>query len=351
MTAPRPYQVCLYVGPSAPVLADVRVVDLTPADDTPAAVLARLRESALNPADLRSRVLFVADGDASYRDRTLMVYAALLGFARRRLDVAFGVDAEALVMADFDVALRKTADAGRPETAIAQVQVGGPVRTDLPYVDISDGFTPAKTSLLRYARRLRFVPAPVLGHALPQLVAIAALRARGESDKLPYLCTGSEPVPTEDTVADVVGVCLDTLRREGEDVRRSLRSENRDSIAAKAEPTLRAQRLVDADAVPVRDTLVRLGGRSKVVEVAAKPGTPEHEAGQTVPLEVWHCPRPDRHTNGDATPSARITVTGAQGEGAFQCYKCDRERTGSLRLVMDVRGCTVDEAADWLLAS
>ena len=346
MSAPRPYQVCLYVGTDVPALDGVRIVDLTPAQPTPDAVLDRLRDSGLTPSDLRSRVLFVADGGTpELRDAALLVYAALLGFAKRRLDVAFGIDGEVLEMAEFDALLRRQPDAGRPEAILNAAQVGGPARDDLPHVDISAGFAPSDVSVIRYTRRLRFVPPAALGHALPQLVALAALRARGDADKLPYLCTGLEPAPSED-VTEPAGVCLDTLRRGAEEFRRAQRTDNREAFADKVELTGRLQRLAAADQIPLADVLTRLGARSKTIEVDPRPGTPEFQQGVKVLQEVWHCPRPQRHTNGDATPSARIST---KADGGFQCFRCDRERVKALRLVMDVHGCSPDEAADWLL--
>jgi hypothetical protein len=348
VTAARPYQVCLYVGSSAPTLPGVRVVNLTPAADTAESVISALRSSDLTPADLRSRVLFVADGGSVYHRRSLLTYAALLGFAKRRLDVSFGLADEALVMSDFDAALRRTPDAGRPTGLLPQAQVGGPARTDLLQVDLAKGLTPETASVLRYSRRLRFVPPPALAHALPQLVVIAALRARGDTDKLPFLCDGSEPAPVPADSTEVVGICLDTLRREAEDIRRSFRSDNRDALAEPVPTPAWRERLVLAASIPVVETLNRLGARSKLIEVDAKHGTDQAARGEKVTVEVWHCPRPDRHTNGDATPSARVTVK--NGVTSWQCYRCLRERVDSLRLIMDVRDCTADEAADWLLA-
>lgn len=350
MTVPasRPYQVCLYVGPSTPTVEGVRVVDLTPAEPTPASVLDKLRASDLTPADLRSRALFVADGDSEYRTATLLAYSALIGFAKRRIDVSFAVDGDSLSMADFDAQLRKIKDAGRPEQVLATAQLGGPARQDLAYVDATAAFTGEVVSIIRYARRLRLVPLHSTAQALQQLVAVAALRARGTVDKLPFLCDGTEPGPSVDTPNEVVGLCLDTVRRNAEELRRSLRSDNREAIADRVEQTTQQRRLTEADAVPVEAVLQRLGARSKIVEVAAKPGTPEAEAGAPTQIEVWHCPRPNRHTNGDANPSSRVTVQ--HDSALFQCFRCDPERVGSLRLVMDTRGLTAPEAADWILS-
>lgn len=345
MSVERPYQVCLYVGPSAPDLDGVRVVNLTPPVLEPDAVLDALRAAELTPADLRSRVLFVADGGADYRDVTLWVYATLLGFAKRRLDVAFAVDGEALAMDELDAVVRAAPIPDKPELPFEVVQVGGDVRADLPHVKIGAVLTAGDSAAIRFARRLRFVPADAPALAVPQLVAVAALRARGLHEKLPMLCRGDEPV-SSDQGPDSAGVCLDALRRAGEDLRRGLRSDNRDALADRAEEILYA-RLAEADAIPVERTLVRLGAKSKIVDLPARPGTPEHEAGTTVPTEVWHCPRPARHRNGDSNPSSRIVTKGDQA--LFQCFRCDPERVGSLRLVMDVLGKTGAEAANWLL--
>lgn len=336
----RPYQVCLYVGPAAPALPDVRVVDLTPLQAEPAAVLERLAAAEVTPADLRSRVLFVCDGGPDYRDKALMVYAALLGFAKRRLDLAVSLSGDVIETAAIDAALRAQPDAGRPTAPVLDLQVGGQPREDLAQLHLVGIPSRAALSTLRYARRVRFVPDEQLQVALTQFVALAAVRARGNSDRFPTLCTGTEALEHEGTL----GVDLDGLRREAESLRRSLRSDNREAIAEPAELTERQRRLVAADLVPVEQTLTRLQARSKVVEVPARPDS-EDQSPTTV--ELWHCPRPQRHSNGDATPSARVHAK----TGTFQCYRCDPERVGSLRLVMDVHGVSPDEAADWILTA
>lgn len=348
MSVERPYQVCLYVGPQTPTLDGVRVVNLTPAEHTPESVVETLRAAELTPADLRSRVLFVADGDSSYRRATVMTYAALLGFAKRRLDVAFAIDGEALTMDTFDASLRTMPGIVRPEVLPEVAQVGGQPRADLVHVDVTAGLTLATAATIKFARRLRFVPPESTAAAIQMLVAIAALRARGPQDKFPLLCDGTEPGPVAGAAPDAAGVCLDTLRRSGEDIRRGLRSDNRAALAPCLEHNPFA-RLVEADAVPVETVLVRLGAKSKIVDLPAKPGTPEHAEGVTVPTEVWHCPRPARHTNGDANPSSRVIVKG--DTAVFQCFRCDPERVGSLRLVMDTLSMTGAEAADWILSA
>jgi hypothetical protein len=326
----------------------VRVVDLTPAEPTAQGVLDALRKAPLSPSDLRSRVLFLADGDSETdRDVALMTYAALLGYAKRRLDASFELDGAPLPLADFDKALRRSADLGRPEELPAQLQVGGPVRDDLPHVDISSGFSPALVTAIRYARRVRFCPSPLLALALPQLVAVAALRGRGESERLPFLTRGDEPVEVDES--GVVGVCLNTLRRDGEELRRSLRSDNRDAVADKVELTARQQRLLDASNLPVEQTLRRLGARSRMVETDPRPDSEEAARGEKVTVELWHCLRPENHTHNDATPSARVSPMREDLLG-FRCFRCLPEKVDSLRLLMWAHDLSADEAADWLLA-
>lgn len=343
MTHPvRPYQVCLYVGPTAPELAGVRVVDLTPADLTVEAITQALADSNLTASDMRARVLFVADGGSDHLPHAILAYAAVIGLARRRVDVTFTVhDGSAFPMSDFDTAAR-TMPAARPAEPIALAQVGGTPREDIPHVNIDNGLSAAATSTLKYARTLRFAPGRVPAIAFPQFVAVAALRARPDSERLPLLSTGDEPAD------NVGGVDLEAARRAGEQLRRQTRTDNRGAIAPRTSHDGYAA-LVRADSVPVSATLIRLGARSRIVELPARPGTPEHETGALVPTEVWHCPRPDRHNNGDQNPSARIEAR--DEHELFRCFRCDPERIGSLRLVMDTLSMTGAEAADWLLAS
>lgn len=318
--ATRPYQVCLHLGPATDLGPNVKAVDLTPAAPTADSVLEALRGSSLAPADMRSRVLVQLGQDGP---TSALLYAALIGFAGRRLDVSF--QGQSHLLADLDANLRALPDAGRPEEAINQVQIGGPARTDMPYLPAIDPNNRVAVSIVRYAKRVRLVVSGDPLTAVLQLVAVSALR-RGKVDRLPFLVVGEEPAPTEDAPLAEAGICLDTLRRNAEDLRRSLRSDNRDSLAPAQEPTARSKRLDAAGNIDIETVLTRLG--SKI-----------GEAG-----EDWHCPRPERHTNGDQNASMKVT------RGRVRCYRCDPERIDALRLVMDVLRVSPDEAADWLLS-
>jgi hypothetical protein len=319
----RPYQVCLYCGGSAPAIEGVKVVDVTPASSATDDVVASVESSSLTPADLRARVLFAVDDTSDPQEvrRAVAAYAAWVGFAGRRLDVACGPE---VVSADaLDAHVSSLADAGKPEVPVEQVQIGASRDDDLPVVGQS-GIDPATVSALRYARRVRFVPAGSASDAISGFLVVAGVRQRGDQDRFPYLVDGTEPValPEEGTV----GLCLDDVRRRAQELRRSRRSDNRDALADKEPLDARRRKLLAASANEISSTLSRLG----VV--------------QDEETELWHCPRPSRHTHGDANASMRVV------KGRVKCFRCDAERIDSLRLVMDVTSMTVDEAADWLLS-
>ena len=318
------YQVCLYVGEAPPVSDGLKAVDLTPARVDADAVLEALVASKLTPADLRARVVVKVGGDAR---GAVAVYAALLGFAGRRLDVTDGQ--RVVNAADLEEGARQLKDAGRPETLPAQIQVGPVTHPQLLSIDTRSALSPVSVSAIRFARRVRFVPAagpsPALD-AVAQLVVLAAVRVRGSNDRLPYLVEGTEPAPPEEDPTAVSGLCLDTLRRAGVELRHTLRADDAGEVAEKAAISARQRELMAASAVPVETALTLLG------------------ATQDANTGLWHCPRPDRHTHGDANASMRVV------RGKVQCFRCDDERVDALRLAMDVLGAVPDEAAEWLLA-
>jgi len=322
-TISAPYQVCLYVGPEASPVEGMKVVDLTPVELTPDAVLAKLKTSELAPSDLRARVVLKVEGDPYL---AVAVYAALMGFAGRRLDVTDG--STLVVVADLESRLRALTDLGKPDPVPVQIQVSPTPHRELPSISAADGLSPADISAIRYAKRVRFAPAdgdPAALAAVSQLIILAELRARGDVERLPYLVNGDEPV-SDDDAASAVGLCLDTLRRSAVEVRRSMRTDDRSQLAPKADLTTRQRTLLAASAVPIEKVLSRLGA------------TQDESSG------LWHCPRPERHNHGDANASMRVV------RGKTQCFRCDQERVDSLRLTMDTKGLVPDDAATWLLA-
>jgi hypothetical protein len=318
------YQLCVHVGPrpAVGVPDTARFVELAPTASTAEAVLAALESAAVDPSDFRTEVLCSLECE---RDLALLVYVALVAYAQRRLDV---VANGRIVEADrIDRLARNIVDAGKPESVPAQLQVGVVQHPVLHTVLFSANLSPVEASLIRYARRVRFAPAQDVSAAVTQLLVVAGIRARGTTDRLPYLVQGVEPEPDAESPLAVVGVCLDTLRSAALSIRRRVRSGDRRAIIPTQPASPRRSKLDDAAAVSIEDALRLLGGR------------------QNPDSGLWHCPRPDRHNNGDANASMRTV------KGLVRCYRCDGERVDSLRLAMDVLGLGPDDAAAWLLAA
>ena len=317
---PAGYQVCLCVGLPPAEMQASRGVDITPAAPTAEAMIAAIRTAGIEASDLRAKTLLSLDCDAA---TAALAYAAVVGFAGRRVDVLVAgtlIQSELLYRAGIKM------QQPRPAASLECVLVGA-VHEGIRSIVLDRALADESAAVIRWARRLRFVPNADPVQTISQLIVVSALRHRTTGDRLPLLCDGTEPAPASDAPLDPVGIDLDDVRAEALSIRRSVRSGDRDAVADTVEPSLRRQRLAVAASLPIEETLVRLGAR------------------QNEDTDLWHCPRPERHSHGDATASMRIQ------RGRVRCYRCDAERVDSLRLTMDARGLSVDEAADWLLAT
>jgi hypothetical protein len=310
------YQVCLHVG-ERPELRAFRFADVTPSATSSAAILDALSALELNAADLRARTLFVTS--PSRPDAAVLAYAALIGFAGRRLD--FSDSEHAFEAASLHNAhTRLTESLERPAEPDDYVQVGAPGPDGVPFITAGTELTSEQITMIRYAKRLRlYVGALGAVEALSLLIAVAALRQRGGADRLPLLVT--DPLAPLTDEGGVVGVDLDLLRRSANELRRSRRIDARDALVEPIEETPRIAMLRAAAGVAIEDALVLLGSHQ------------DETSG------YWRCPRPDRHRNGDANPSLKVT------DGKVRCYRCDTEPVDSLRLVIDTLGCSPDDAA------
>lgn len=351
VNAAEPYQVVLCVGghPADGLPATTRLVDLPvdlnlltgPAPAAPAAdpavagerpqrsvdprlsaVVDALAASGLQPFSLRSKAAVYLD---CAPDLALVVVAAIWGFAGRRVDVIVAGEAP-MILTGLDAAARTLPDAGRPDSVPDHLQVGA-VHESLRYVLTDHLPTADEVSLIKSARRVRFVAPAQLTAAVQYLTVVAGVRSRSDLERLPFLVRGDEPAlePTQ-PASTVVGLCLDTAYKLGAELRRTLRPEDGIELVDKVEPGARNVQLIAAAAIPMEDVLVRLGARSN-------PRT-----------ALWHCPRPQRHTHGDREASMQVN------HGQVRCFRCDLERVDAIRLVMDTLGLSPDEAAAWLVS-
>jgi hypothetical protein len=317
------YQVCIHVGPKPEGISkDARFVEIKLSAPTHDAVVEAFAKTDLTPGDFRAETVCSLETSPA---EAILVYSALCGFAQRRVDVIAGgriVDASKI-----DDIARGIKDAGKPDPVPVQVQVGTIKNDEVSSILFSSQLSPTDASTIRYARRVRFNPAADVSAAITQFLVVAGLRARANVDRFPYLVNGDEPAAPADSPLQVVGVCLDTLRTAILELRRRHRSGDRKTIVPAPQADERRSDLEKAAGVPIEDALRLLGGR------------------QNPDTGLWHCPRPQRHNNGDANASMRTV------KGLVRCYRCDGERVDSLRLAMDVLSLSPDEAASWLVSS
>lgn len=264
--------------------------------------------SGLEGADVTSALLAAGVTAADIRSRTVLhtknigatdlavLVSALYGFTGRWVHV--NLDGEMIDL---------------PSVA-AHAPALGPRPAEPPQEVIIVSGT-SLTDVAPFARRALLAESMGPAELLMLLAIVATMRRRGRSERFPLVLTeDGHEVPLEDA------------RRAGSRLRTETRRAPESPLAQRMEPSPRITRMNKAAEVPVQDVLVRLGSKSD-------------ESG-----ERWHCPRPDRHTNGDQSPSMAITE-----DNTTQCFRCDPERVDAVRLVADTLGLTGDEAADWIL--
>lgn len=307
------------VGPVAGVDSAAQV-ELDPEDrGEPSAWVEALSASGLTPADMRTRVLVHADPDDAVG--SVLMLCAVAGFAGRMPDVALGPSL--MRSAALYRSMAAFRDEGEPDVKPPSAVSGDIVAEGSVLVPTEGPFPPSLVSEVRYAS------CSVLardGRSAPDLlsafVVLAALREQARKPRFPVLAASVPDRDEEGFLLSEGDVDLEALRRAASNARRSARSDVRTALAEPVGPSAAASRMLAAASVPLPVVLLALGS--------------EDMGG------FWRCPRPSRHRNGDANPSAELTEEG------FMCHRCDLEPVDPVRLVMDCRGCSPCEASDWL---
>ena len=316
---PAGYQVCLYVGTPPTELAAARCIDVTPVGLDAEHMLDAISSAGIDATDLRSKAVISLSCDAP---TAILAYTAATSFAGRHLDALVN---DQLIQAASLVAAGTKLHQPRPGHVLDGLQVGAE-HSDMAFVSLSDRLSSEDALNIRWARRLRFVPSTDTATALSQFIVITAIRNRPAGERYPFLVEGHEPAAPADAPLTAVGIDLDDVRVRALAIRRSVKTGERDALADFVSPSARRVHLASAADLPIEETMARLGARYNET------------------TELWHCPRPERHSNGDATASMRIQ------RGRVRCYRCDSERVDSLRLVADTLDLSPDEAAAWLLS-
>lgn len=320
----RDVHVAIHIGagPASPRGA-IKHVTVSPAELSAQVILDEIRTSGLSAADLRSRVE-VRIGDEVSTALAVATYAALMILAGRRLDVV--LPTRRLELNAFDEQMRK-APANPPAGSVGCVQIGAPHR-ELSVVTLdASGIAQGALDQIRYASRVRLAVGDDIAEALTMLVAVAALRWKPGAERLPYLVRGDEPADADPLPDGVLpaGFDLGTVRAGAFELRRTQRGDDRTAVAEAVAPSERIIELRRAAGVDMALVLTAL-------EMTSPDG------------ENWHCPRPERHRNGDAHASMRIE------HGRVRCLRCDAEPIDAVRLVSDVWDCAPGEAVEWLLS-
>jgi hypothetical protein len=309
----KPYALAIYVG-ALPEVSCARKVDLTPrqpvSDPQESPIVATLRDSGLSPADLRSRAVLCLPSSLDV-GAILEIYATVCGFANRRLDVLLDKDTLIEVSAA-EGSLPKVDLSIKPDSTPELVVFGSTVEG---VVSVAGNITASDAVILHHARRVRFVPFNSHALAVSQFIALCALRQRGDQERYPILA-----------LSDDKELDLDEVRKQTAEMRRSHRTDDRSSIAPRSVLSSYQDRLTQASLVPQSAVMLALGSTT--------PGG-----------GVWHCPRPSRHTHGDAVPSMRVE------DARARCFRCDAEWVDPVRLTADVKGVSFDEAAKWVIES
>lgn len=176
------------------------------------------------------------------------------------------------------------------------------------------------------ARRLYVTLPENPTQAAGYFLALSGLRTTKDRARLPFLV--AEAVTEEPDRANLGSSQPLDFRSAGSSFRAGQRLQAELALLPKEESvtTPRQDILVKASQVDIE----------KVMQALPKSRT---EDGQK-----WHCPRPERHTNGDRNPSMRIDAN------MTRCFRCDGEWVDSLRITVDSTGMSPDQAASWLLS-
>lgn len=309
----KSYHITLYAG-ERPDVESITMCHLNMNEPTVEGSLSMLRESGLNAADLRSKTLFHPDSTRPLI--SLLMYTALLGFAGRKIDFTDGlsvydpISIEKIVLSEYNLEIHK-------ESEVEKVLIGPRNLTHEPeyeYIDIDSKLDYYSMNLIKQSKDV-IVDITNTSSINTLLIfnTVASLRAKNSNERLPKIAHAGSVYNLEE------------IRKACNELRRSTRTDDRDTIVDKANLTDRELKLLKASRVPIEKALTLLGSEKN---------------DQT---DFWRCPRPTRHKNGDANPSLKIS------EEKVRCFRCDQEPIDSLRLVVDSLGCSPDDAAKILL--
>lgn len=289
----------------------IRVNDLTFED-----ILKEIENSGISLEDLRAKTLCNFQHNSL---QSLLLYIALSDFAGRWLDLFDGVKRleAGNIFDDFQKLIPDRPIHEKDDLLMLCLDDRSLISNNVLYYPSLSNDELVRVS---FAKNLLISFSSIsLTEIASCIIAVSSLRNRNSISRQPNLAISSDERDSD--------INLEHLRRIMQEYRRKRKLGNRDAVIAKSE--ISDPRLIQfqiASSYPVEEILQRLG-------TIQNPDT-----------GMYHCTRPDRHTNGDRTPSTKVT------DGKVQCLRCDGERLDSLRLVIDTLNLSPDEAVDWILS-
>jgi len=300
------YQVVLYVGKNIPSLEGVSVVNITPKAESMESIVDAIKSAELTAADLRAKTLLVVEEIGI--ELALKIYSMVIGFAGRRINIS--VDGQIIDAASLNHFGVISKDAGKPEETVEVVEL------ERESFSFNEELDPVTVSKLRYAKKCILPATLTLKESLELFVRAAGYRVRNNGDHLPTMkISESNAANEEENYLD-----FNEYRKMGNELRRLVKTDDRGAVVERITPTERDILLEQAAKLPIEVALMYLGSYSD-------------ETG-----ELWRCPRPERHRNGDLNPSMKIN------EEKVRCYRCDLEAIDAVRIIMDSLDVTPDEA-------
>ena len=283
--------------------------------DIPAAIEA-LQNSGLTLEDLRSKSCCYLYTNTP---ETLLIYITASIFAGRWLD--FYLDGTLVDAIQVETTASKLIPTASPVDRESEYLVySEKLLSPPPNSLIFENLVAENIQLISFTKNLVYVlNSKSLLENILNVISISTLRNRNGFSRMPNLSTKMEI--SEDNTN------LENLRRTVQDYRKSKKLGNREAVINIFEITdQRVKYLEKASLAPIDIVLEKLGAK------------------QNKDTFMYHCPRPNRHSNGDRTPSTKVS------DGKVQCMRCDSEKVDALRIVMDTLALSPDDAAEWILS-
>lgn len=264
-------------------------------------------QAKINPIDLKSKTLINLSNNDN-KDMVLSLYSFIVGYAGRRVDIAF--DGNITKIDKLHNFARKKDDAGKIELQNEEIIVGDENSKDGKIINFKSEITQELVSIIRYSKKLIIKESNVsVQQELLQFIIISSLRIKDKAENLPSFCNSSGD-----------NIELDEFRKKGSEFKKRLRS-------------IIDIEIIDRTALSERQLEIEKYDQTDIARVISFLGSKKNSE-----LDLWHCTRPYNHRNNDANPSMAII------NNKTRCFRCDTEEIGPIRIILETLSISPDEA-------